>query len=117
VVLEELLAVIDQRGMDVKGRVVGAGGIVGEEWMVLVEGLAVISQRGLNHGGQENAWMLVIVLAVDLPRKVDVEGWGVLLVGISIFKWVVVVVQYGCRKREGTGCVGSVLNRDQVVPC
>ena len=91
---------------------------------MLVAGIVVIRQhrhvngKCLYSGCHEKAmWILVIVLAVDLPRKVDVKGWGVLLGGISIFKWVVVVVQYGCRKREGTGCVGSVLNRDQVVPC
>ncbi len=58
-------------------------------------------------------WMLVIiVLAADLPRKVDVKGWGVLMGGISSFKWVVDAVQYGLCNREVTSFMGKVLDRD-----
>jgi len=92
---------------------------------VLVAGLAVIRQqhrhvRGkcLYSGCHEKAmWILVIVLAVDLPRKVNVKGWGVLLGGISSLKWVVDTVKYGLHRREGTRFLGKVLNRGQTVPC
>jgi len=72
--------------------------------------------KGLNSGGQEKAmWMLVIFLAVDLPREVDVKGWGVLLGGKAIFMWVVDTVQYCLCIREGTGFEGKMLDRDQRV--
>jgi len=77
-----------------------------------------VSGTAMAYSGQEKAmWMLVIYLAVDLPRKVDVKGWGVLLGGISGFTWVVDVVHYDLHTREGTGFMGKVLNRDCTVPC
>jgi len=91
---------------------------------VLVAVLVVIGQRGhvrgkcLYCGTHEKAMqILVIVLTVDWPRKVDVVGWGILLGGVSSLKWVVDMVKYGLRRREGTGCLGKVLHRDQTVPC
>jgi len=76
--------------------------------MVLVAVLAIIRQcrhvkgKCLYSGCHEKAmWILVIVLAVDLRRKVDVEGWGVLLGGVSGLKLVVDAVKYGFQRREG----------------
>ncbi len=94
--------------------------------MVLVAGSFGGDQMGCGHvrgkclyiGSHEKAmWILLIVLAVYLPRKVDVKGWGVLLGGVSSLKWVVDAVKYGLHGRDGTGVMGTVLNRDQTVPC
>jgi len=61
--------------------------------------------------------MLVMVLAVNLPRKVNVEGWGVLLGGVASLEWVVIAGNCWLRRGKGTEFLGKVLNRDQTVPC
>jgi len=72
---------------------------------------------GLNSCDQEQeVWRWRVLLVLDWPGQVDIEGRCVLGSDTSIFKWVVGWAWYDIWDRESNGVMGRVVVRTQVMP-
>jgi len=56
--------------------------------------------------------VLVAMLAVGMPSKVDIKGWVVVAADTCSYKWIGFTVQYGFQKGECTIGVVSGVGRD-----